>query len=73
MKKYYAEIDEFGWCNEECQVRRNHIMIGSATCQECDHCVDKDKSFNHDWIMCDVIEEAKKTNVTPNQKPTLQL
>lgn len=62
MERYYFKTagDEIDVdCIELCLVKKNKTMIGSVACQECEHCIESDKTFyGCSWIKCEKIEEA---------------
>lgn len=51
-------------CTERCMVKDNGIMIGSATCQECEHHFQNnaDECGSVSWIKCRMINEAVSKN-----------
>jgi len=53
---YDPDITSLGGdCLEKCMIKK--CMIGSATCQECENCIDKDNEW-HNWIICKKIKKA---------------
>lgn len=63
---YYYPVT--GWngqdCTQRCMVKDNGVMIGSASCQDCEFMLDMGVPYNEscgpDWIICSRIEAATK-------------
>jgi len=58
-ERYYFATLSDGECLEPCAVIKP-LMVGSAHCQECTHCIAKDDSERVKWIMCEVLDKALK-------------
>lgn len=55
MDKYYYD-EYWGTCREECNIKQDGTMIGSATCKECEKCMDYDHVEG--YIICTDIDSA---------------
>ena len=49
-----------GTCTQQCNLKREGIMIGSCICQDCIFCAEKDTNEinSPEWIKCIRINEA---------------
>lgn len=46
-------------CTKDCRLRP--CKIGSVTCQQCEHCIDKgggSEYFGPSWIKCKMLDDA---------------
>lgn len=66
QERYYFKTtgDEIDTdCIEPCQIKKG-IMIGSAACQVCEHCVNSNAtSYECTWIVCEKLNEAIKPKI----------
>ncbi len=66
MERYYFKTrgrEPDVECIERCMFKNTGIMIGSYTCQECEHHLEndyKDEWGDISWIKCAKIDEATK-------------